>query len=56
MAIRRLENKFYQKMNEIMNDKPSVSLPLVLDTSAVNKEQSDNTVDAVPEINFKMRL
>jgi len=49
---KRRKSKFYE-MNKIMNDKPSISLPLVLDTSAVNKEQNDDIIDKVPETDYE---
>ena len=47
------KSKFYEKVNEIISDKPSISPPVLLDTSAVNKEQNDDIVDEVPETNVE---
>ena len=40
--------KFYDKLNEILNDKHSISPPVILDTSAVELNDDDDVVE-VPE-------
>ena len=52
----RKKNKFYEKMNEVMSVKHSVTPPLILDTSVVssvveysNIEPSEDVVEEIPE-------
>ena len=52
----RKKNKFYDKMNEVMSTKHSVTPPLILDTSVAssvvkysNIESSEDDVEEIPE-------
>lgn len=52
---KRKKSKFYEKMNEILHDKHSVTPPIILDTSSSTSavESSNDDVDEIPETDLE---
>lgn len=52
---KRKKSKFYEKINEILHDKHSVTPPIILDTSASSStvESSNEEVDEIPETDLE---